>query len=246
MSTVGLSRSAITPNSGFRITGEVENRRGDFASNVAVHAYLTPESDDYESGFLLGETTLARINGAAIEAFSMRVQAPTPTQLSDLGLSVPSEGYVVAVVDPNRTVPDAQFSNNSASTSVQFVEGCQDDDANTNEGLTTATALGEFTDQASTNGVICAYTEDWYAVELSLPDEMSSMISFSVSLVDFPGSDLDLSVYGSDEQLLASSATENGTESVTLELDPAIHPQVYVRVDGFEDSSSDYRLVWGD
>ncbi len=240
MSTVGLSRSSVTPNSGFRVTGEVENRRGDFASNVAVHAYLTSDADDYESGLLLGETTLDRVNGAAIEAFSMRVQAPTDTELNSLGLGVPSQGFVVAVVDPSRTVPDAQFSNNSAATSISFVEGCVDDDPNTNEGPATATSLGDQSGLTDRVGVICAYTEDWYSVDIS------SASTLTVSLADFGGGDLDLSVYGTEQQLLAASATENTPETVTVELDPAVHPVVYVRVDGFEDSSSSYTLSWGD
>ena len=242
MSTVGVSRSAITVNTGFRVTGEVENRRGDFASNVSVQAYLTADADDYEAGVLLGETSLARIDGAAIESFSMRVQAPSETQLANIGLGVPSEGFVVAIVDPNRTVPDAQFSNNIAATSLSVIEGCTDDDGNTNEGPGTATALGDLASITPRSGVICSYTEDWYVVDVS------TVSSMTVSLVEFAGGDLDLSVYSSDQVLLASSATESATETVTVavNVDPAAIVRLFIRVDGFEDSSSSYRLVWGD
>jgi hypothetical protein len=239
MSTVGVSRSAVTANAGFRVTGEVENRRGDFASNVSVQAYLTADAENYEAGVLLGETNLARIDGAEVEPFSMRVQVPSEVELAEIGLSVPSQGFVVAIVDPNRLVPDAQFSNNTASTALSVIEGCVDDDNNTNEGSATATELGDFTLLGEQSGVICSYTEDWYAVDISAVGTMT------VSLDGFAGGDLDLSVYANDQVLLASSATENSTESVTVDVDPEINARLFIRVDGFEDSSSNYRLVWG-
>ncbi|MGB0648490.1 MAG: hypothetical protein ACPGQS_14995, partial [Bradymonadia bacterium] len=142
LGSISSSRASVTPGSGFRISGQVENRRGDFATNVLVQSYLSSTPEDYESGILLGETTVSRIDGAGVEAFSMRVQAPGQQSLNMLGISSPGEGHITAVVDPDRSVPDAQFSNNVLSTDISFVQGCVDDDPNDNEGPTTASQLG--------------------------------------------------------------------------------------------------------
>ncbi|MGB0646210.1 MAG: hypothetical protein ACPGQS_03485, partial [Bradymonadia bacterium] len=97
-------------------------------------------------------------------------------------------------------------------------------------------ALSLITDVQAT---ICPYTEDWYAIEV---DQTGG---FTISLRDFAGGDLDLSVYDANQLLLASSATEAPVEQVEIDIDSTNNPIVYIRVDGFEESASDYRLTWG-
>ena len=227
LGSISLSRTSVTPGSGFRVNGQVENRRGDFATNVIVQAFLSSTPDEFESGLLLGETTVTRIDGAGVEAFSMRVQSPGQESLNMLGISSPG-GYVTAVVDPDRSVPDAQFSNNVLSTSVEFVPGCIDDDPNDNEGPTTASQLGVLSSVMDVQATICPYTEDWYALEV---DQTGV---FTISLQDFVDGDLDLSVYDVNQLLLSSSATEAAVEQVEIDIDATDNPIIFIRVDGFE------------
>ena len=239
LGSISLSRTSVTPGSGFRVNGQVETGEVTLPRMSSCKLSYRLRRTNLSPVCSWGETTVTRIDGAGVEAFSMRVQSPGQESLNMLGISSPGGGYVTAVVDPDRSVPDAQFSNNVLSTSVEFVPGCIDDDPNDNEGPTTASQLGVLSSVMDVQATICPYTEDWYALEV---DQTGV---FTISLQDFVDGDLDLSVYDVNQLLLSSSATEAAVEQVEIDIDATDNPIIFIRVDGFEESSSEYRLTWG-
>jgi hypothetical protein len=86
--------------------------------------------------------------------------------------------------------------------------------------------------------VICAFTEDWYALPVDAAGEVTVRLTF-----DAAAGDLDLLVYDAEgELLLGESRTEASPETVTFDVDAA--GTVLVRVDGFLEAENDYRLEW--
>lgn len=231
---ISTSRQVVSPGEDFRVTGGVENRRGDIADDVSIDIYIAAVADGYEDGIRLGGTTIPQVSGASTAAFSARLTMPTAEELSAVGLSIPAGAAITVVVDLQRLVPDSQFSNNVGSASIAIESACMDDDDNENEGLATSTVLNW--SSTSRNGVLCGYTEDWF--ELQPPSD--GTVSLSLSFAD---DDLDLFIYDSTSGVIVSAASEGSPEVVSFVYELTTGP-VFVRVDGFEDGQSNYVLSW--
>jgi hypothetical protein len=111
-----------------------------------------------------------------------------------------------------------------------------DDDERTNEGPASASALDPLL--LSTDAVICAFTEDWYALEVAQAGQVEARLTF----VNAVG-DLDLVILDQATGVeLGASRTEDDQEVVRLVLDePAT---LLIRVDGFDEAQNDYTLTW--
>ena len=84
------------------------NLRGDNARNVRLEFRLTPDANDPDSGVLLADRLLPLIEGAGQLGVDQRVTLPADLMASPpfVNQALPVDAFVVAILDPDRTVPD--------------------------------------------------------------------------------------------------------------------------------------------
>jgi hypothetical protein len=174
---------------------------------------------------------VARVPGAGETVLRQRLRLPADLE----------EGawFVLAVVDPDAEVADLNRANNSAAAPLGVVAACVDDDLRENEGPLTATAL-EADASPREGGVICAHTEDWYALPVEGPGAVEVRLAF-----EHATGDLDLLLWRLADgglELLGASETEADVEVVEIEVDGA--GEVLVQVTGFDDAEASYTLSW--
>ena len=138
---LGVSRNLLVPETDFRISGSVRNLRGDVASSIPVDFFVIGEGQAQNEGILLDSVVLTNIQGATREPFAARVTMPTSTQLQEIGVAIPGNAELLAIIDPLRMVPDLDRTNNERRLSLTLGSECIDDDQNINEGPSTSTAL---------------------------------------------------------------------------------------------------------
>ena len=224
---VRLSTGRAAAGADLRAEVDVENLRGDAARDLAVQFLLSadgqPSADDLE----LARAVVPVVAGASSVTLGQRLRLPR---------DVAAGAYqVVVVLDPERQVADVRPGNNVGTAPLQVAVACADDDPRTNEGPSTATPLG---DSPLEGGVICAFTEDWYALEVAGQGSLSVTLRF-----EHAAGDLDLSLWdAAGERLLGESRTEAEVEVVTIDVVGA--GVILVQVDGFLDAENAYTLEW--
>jgi len=213
---------------GDQLLGRVtlSNLRGDSAEQVRVRFTLSQDARPTGDDLLLGEQVVPVINGASSLEVSQRLTIPEA--------ALTGAQTLIAEVDPLRALPDIRTGNNVARTPFEVIGVCQDDDDRENEGPASATEL--LTSSGSVDAVICAYTEDWYAL-----DAEAGALLINLSAQAGAG-DLDLSVYGADGALLGASADVGLPSPLSLTLDAP--ERVLIQVDGFLDARGVYSLSW--
>lgn len=127
-------------------------------------------------------------------------------------------------------------SNNLIATPLAVVAACEDDDARENEGPRTATDLTGV-DAPFAGAVICAFTEDWYALPVPAAGDVTVQLDFQHAR-----GDLDLELFAEDGLPLGDSRTEENREQVAIAVDGA--QTVLIRVDGFLEAENEYTLDW--
>ena len=224
-----LTLTSVSGGPGDQLVGRVtvSNLRGDDAANVRLRFTLSQDARPTGDDLLLGEQVLPLVSGAGVLQASQRLTIPTA--------ALTGAQQLIVEVDPLRALPDIRTSNNVARADFEVVGVCVDDDERTNEGPASPTALSE--PSGEREAVICAYTEDWYALNAN-----AGQVNVSLSAVAGAG-DLDLSVYrASDGALLASSADEGLPSPLSLTLS---EPEaLLIQVDGFLDARGAYTLSW--
>lgn len=227
---IDLSRAAAEPGADLRARVRLRNLRGDPADDVLVRFLLSDDDAPSADDAVIGERTIPDLAGAAALDFDQRLTLP-----DDVG---PGAWYVIAVADPEREIADVRPSNDVAVAPIELLAACVDDDRRTNEGPVSARVL----DPAGglhEGGVICPFTEDWYAVFAAAAGTVTVTLEF-----DGAAGDLDLIVLdGFDgNALLAESATEGAPEEVTFDI--AAPTSLLIGVDGFDDARAPYTLRW--
>jgi PKD repeat protein len=201
----------------------LSNQRADVASQVLVRFSLSTDQRPSVDDLILGEQRVAQIPGTAQVDIRQRLTVP-------MGAMVGSQ-WILAEIDPLRTLPDLRPANNLAFQAFEILNACIDDDQRTNESILTPTPIdflaGRF------EGVICAYTEDYLSFEAS-----AGTLSFNMSA----DQDLDLYIYDEMGQEIGRSATETGNEALRLNL--MVPQRLIIRVDGFLDARSQYVVTW--
>ncbi len=229
MVAVRLAPAEAAAGGDVRATVDMRNARADGADGVVVRFWLSADDRPSADDVVLAEHRVARIEGGAELALRQRLTIPADAPAG--------QRFIVADLDPDRRLPDLRPGNNRGAAAIAIVPACVDDDPRDNEGPRTATPL-EAADGAHDGGVICAFTEDWYALPVDAAGRVTVRLTF-----DAAAGDLDLFVYGEDgESLLGESRTEGAPESVTVDVEVA--GTVLVRVDGFLEAEGDYRLEW--
>lgn len=222
-----LSGARAAPGDDLRATFNVTNLRGDRARDIVVRYLFSLDDEASADDVVLAQSAIAIINGAEVLPISRRVALPPDLQ--------PDDGFFLVQLDPERDIADVRPSNNLIAAPLAVVAACEDDDERENEGPRTATDLTGI--QAPLAGaVICAFTEDWYALPVEAGD-VAVQIAF-----DNDRGDLDLEVFAEDGLPLGQSATEADTERVSIEVDAA--QTLLIRVDGFLDAENGYTLDW--
>lgn len=225
-----LAPEAAAPGAEIRATGELLNLRGDAADDVTVRFYLSETAQRGPGAVILGDQVVPRLEGAGVAALRKKLNLPAMLE--------GGEWFVIAVVDPDTEQPDIRRANNELSAPLTVQAACVDDDARENEGPLTATDL---TDEASPleAAVICAFTEDWYALPVAASGPVDVALTF-----EHAAGDLDLRVYAADGvTLLGESASEDDDEAVQVIIGEA-PTTILIRVDGFFDAENRYDLSW--
>jgi len=205
----------------------ISNLRGDEASAVLVRFTLSQDARPTGDDLILGEQLIPSLSGASSLELSQRLTVPVEA------LSGPQQ--LIVEVDPLRALPDIRTGNNVARASFEVIGLCVDDDERENEGPSTATEL--LSAAGSVEATICAFTEDWYAL-----DAEAGALNVNLSAALGAG-DLDLSLYrASDGALLAASADEGLPSPLSVTLSEA--ERVLIQVDGFLDARGAYTLSW--
>jgi PKD repeat protein len=226
---VRLSSVAAEPGEDLRLDLTVANNRGDAANDVLVRYLLSADERPSADDLVIAEARVPQIGGAAATLVRQRLTLPAEAPAGP--------AFVVVDLDPERDVADLRPGNNQGAVALEVIGACQDDDPRSNEGPRTATALDPEAG-ALENGVICAFTEDWF----TLPVANAGAVTVTVAFAHGEG-DLDLQIWDAEANaLLGESRTEANEESVDLVLDAA--GAVLIRVDGFLDARNDYRLSW--
>lgn len=222
-----LSGARVAPGDDLRATFDVTNLRGDRARDILVRYTFSLDDQVSADDIVLAESAIVRIDGAQVLPISQRIAVPPDLQ--------PDDGFLLVQLDPERDIADVRPSNNIVSAPLAVVAACEDDDARENEGPRTATDLTDA--EAPLAGVvICAFTEDWYALPVEAGD-----VAISIAFDNDRG-DLDLEVLAEDGLPLGRSASEADTERVEVEVDAA--QILLIRVDGFLDAENGYTLDW--
>jgi len=229
VSDVAVAPSAVAVEGEVRWSFSARNLLGDridgAAARLVVSRDALPSNDDAE----LTNVVLPRLEGVAAARVSGRARLPRGLQAGAY--------YIVVVLDPLSVVADPRRANNTGAAPLSVRAPCVDDDARSNEGPGTATPLEGATGQLE-GGVVCAHSEDWFALDATAAGDASVSLTFDAAV-----GDLDLEVYSADGgALLASSRTELGEESLAFVVDSA--GPVLVRVDGFLDAENTYTLAW--
>jgi hypothetical protein len=205
----------------------ISNLRGDEASAVLVRFTLSQDARPTGDDLILGEQLIPSLSGASSVELSQRLTVPVEA------LSGPQQ--LIVEVDPLRALPDIRTGTNVARASFEVIGLCVDDDERENEGPSTATEL--LSAAGSVEATICAFTEDWYAL-----DAEAGALNVNLSAALGAG-DLDLSLYrASDGALLAASADEGLPSPLSVTLSEA--ERVLIQVDGFLDARGVYTLSW--
>lgn len=224
---VRLSANRAAPGDALRADVTVSNRRGDTAEDVEVNYLFSLDQNASPNDVVLARGLIPRIEGAEILAVQQRLTLPDDLQLND--------GFVIVVLDPNREVADLRPANNLGNAPLTVVAACEDDDPRNNESPATATPLDGIMSPLA-GGVICANTEDWYALPAG-----AGQVTVELRFQHARG-DLDLSIEAMDGLLLGESSTEGDVERVSFVL--AAPDTVFIRVFGFLDAENTYSLSW--
>ena len=227
VSDLRLSGPRAAPGDDLRATFKVANLRGDRARDILVRYSFSVDQLASANDVVLGESRIALIDGAAVLPLSQRLALPPDLQ--------PDDGFLLVQLDPERDIADVRPSNNLIAVPLAVVAACEDDDDRENEGPRTATDLSGVAAPLA-GAVICAFTEDWYALPVDAGD-VAVEIAF-----DNDRGDLDLEVFAADGLPLGSSATEDDVERVSIAVGAA--QTLLIRVDGFLDAENGYTLDW--
>ncbi len=235
---IDLSRASVQPSGDLRVRARVSNLRGDNARNIPIRYLLSSDASASAEDTVLAETLLPLIEGASVIEVDQRISLPDAFDMLPgfVAAMFPLVANVVAVLDPERTVPDVRPNNNQSSAPLELRVACIDDDDRSNEAPGNATpldlALGEY------NGAICAFTEDWFLLEAAPAGVFEVRLSF-----DNDQGDLDLVVRDADTgEQLGASRTEEDTEVIRLVL--GAPTQLHIGVDGFDEAANEYALSW--
>lgn len=221
-----LSRAGASVGGDVRAQVQISNERGDVARDVQVRFYLSDDDLPSADDRLIAERVIAQVAGASEVAIDQRLDIPADAE--------PGAGYIIARIDPDRLQPDARPSNNDAAARFEVRAECVDDDNRDNESPVTSDAL--MPAAGSKQGVICAFTEDWYNL-LAGPGLVRLTLDFE------PTTDFDLLVLdGNTGNPIAAAASEDVPE--VLEIDMAERGLIIIGVDGFDDASGAYTLSW--
>ena len=226
--SIRLSSVRAAPGEDVRVDLGVSNRRGDAVEDVLTRYYFSLDANLSPNDRVLGERSIARIEGAAVLEVRQRLRLPADLR--------PDDGYIITVLDPDREVADLRPANNVLSTPLAVVAACIDDDQRENEGPATASPL-EGVPSPLAGGVICAFTEDWYALPVAAAGDVNVDLRFQHAR-----GDLDLEIYAEDGMLLGESRGEGDLEHIALRV--AAPGTLLIRVDGFLDARNDYTLSW--
>ena len=229
LNTLRLSRDRAAPGDALRADLRLCQLRNIDVPNVTVQLLFSLDQRAGGEDTELAEFVVPRVPGAGCVDVQQRIRIPRGADAGD--------GFVVAVVDPLANIADLNRANNEAATAFSVVAACVDDDPRTNEGFLTATPL-EPALSPHEGGVICAHTQDWYA----LPVEAGEAV---VRLAfDHDVGDLDLALYtvvDGQPELLGASETENDEERVAVDVQAG---ELLVQVLGFDDAAAPYTLSW--
>lgn len=225
-----LSRAAAEPGADLRADVLLSNRRGDPAADVTVRFLLSADEEPSVDDIVVAERILPFVEGAASLRFAQRLALPDD--------ALPGRQFVIAVADPEREIADVRPSNDELATAFEVLAACVDDDLRINESPAGARPLDP-ADGGYEGGVICPFTEDWFAVLADTPGRVRVTLDF-----DPAEGDLDLIVLSGfdDYALLAESATEGAPEVVEFDIDGIT--SLVIGIDGFDDARSDYTLTW--
>lgn len=227
VTAVRLSAAEVGLGGDLRAEVDIQNQRGDVARDLAVQFLLSaddqPSADDVE----LARAEVARVDGAASQTITQRLRVPRDAMEGD--------GFVVVVLDPERQIADVRRGNDVGAAPLSVAAACVDDDPRSNEGPATATPLDA---SPLEGGVVCPFTEDWYALDLDAAGALTVRLAFDHAL-----GDLDLVVWDAEgAAVLGESRTEADEEVVELALDAP--GRVLLQVDGFLDARNTYTLDW--
>ena len=224
---LSVAPESTAPGDEIRVTGRVRNDLGDTLQDVGARILLSDDDVPSPDDVTLGDLVLPRVGNVDAAAIRTRVRIPND--------AAPGDHFVILVADADRRVADARRANNSIAVPLRVRGLCVDDDQRTNEGPATATVL-DVAAGTYDSGVICAYTEDWFRLDLPADSGLTVNLAF-----DAAAGDLDLFVYDAvTGARLGDSATDGALETVTL---PSTGP-VLVRVDGFLDAENAYTVSW--
>lgn len=225
-----LSRLAVEPGADLRARVHLSNRRGDPAADVLLRFLLSDDDEPSVDDVVIGERVLPLVDGAAAVDLAQRLDIPADV--------APGPWFVLAVADPDRQIADVRPSNDVAAAPLEVLAACEDDDPRDNEGPVGAAELDAL-DGGYEGGIICPFTEDWFAVFVDDVGPVTVTLDF-----DPAAGDLDLVVldgFGGGV-LLGESATEGAPESVMFDIDGPTG--LLIGVDGFDDARNSYTLTW--
>lgn len=221
-----VSPAAGAPGTDVRAITQVANLRGDPANGVLLRYVLSNDARLSAEDEVLVERL---VDLPAAGALEVRQKLTIPADAES------GARFVVAVIDPERRIPDLRPGNNELAAPLAIDAGCADDDDRENEGPRTATPLMA-ADGAYEGGVICPFSEDWFSLEVPAGE-----VTIGIGFTHASG-DLDLTVYDADgANILGESRSESDDESVTFD---AAAGTVLIRVDGFFEATNSYTLSW--
>lgn len=228
VSDLRLSSPRVAPGDDLRASFAVTNLRGDRADDVVVRYLFSLDDRASADDALLFESIIPRVDGAQLLPVAQRLRIPPDLQ--------PDDGFVIVQLDPDRDIADERPSNNVIAIPLAVVAACEDDDARENEGPRTATDLTGV-EAPLAGAVICAFTEDWYALPVPAAGDVTVQLDFQHAR-----GDLDLELFAEDGLPLGASRSETNREQVVIAVDA---PQtILIRVDGFLEAENEYTLDW--
>jgi len=229
---VRLSSERVAAGEALRADVTVCQLRDLEVRDVSLRFLLSEDDSVDDEDVQLGEDLVVdRIPGAGRTELRRRLRLPAGAENG--------ARFVLVQIDPEAGLADLNRGNNQGTAPLTIVPACVDDDLRTNEGPLTATPL-EPEASPFEAGVICAHTQDWYALPVAAPGQVEVRLGF----VHAAG-DLDLFLHrldGGRLELLGSSETEGDEEVVSVEMEAA--GDLLVQVSGFDDAEAPYTLEW--
>lgn len=230
--TISITAAADEP---YYIT--VESRY----NNTANYSLTTAVSDEPETGFISGQIK-AELTAFPIAETTVEVTDSSGTTVAQTVTGERGE-YTVKVPTGDYTVSAEKRGYQSTSVDVSVTDDETvtpritllplNDEFEPNDDFDSAPKIesGRYTDLQITSD-----DEDYFAVDLSEGDSLSTAIAF-----EHIDGDLNLAVHGPNGEVLAESTTTTDDEAVSLDnVDTA--GTYYVHVDGYEDASAWYDL----